>query len=175
MVPAAKHSTQRLDFVPGYNGDTLPMRLKAVAAAAQVNEQTIRFYERVGVLRPPARMPNGHREYAEDTVALVRFIKRAQELGFSLADARILSELRHPPSRSCAKARTLAESQLDDVERRIADLQAISATLRQLIQTCCQTPSLGCPILEALDGSVPLAERPSGGRQADEVRPPERR
>jgi DNA-binding transcriptional MerR regulator len=137
------------------------MRIGAVAAQAKVNEQTIRFYERTGVIQPPARSPNGYREYPAETVALVRFVKRAQELGFSLADARTLSELRTAPASNRIKARAIAESKLNEVERKIADLVAISAALTQLIGTCSDTDDQRCPILEALNGSAESGDPPS--------------
>jgi DNA-binding transcriptional MerR regulator len=129
------------------------MRIGTVAAQAQVNEQTLRFYERAGLLPKPARAKNGYRDYPPDTVALVRFIKRAQELGFSLADAGALSELRRAPGRNRLKVRALAQHKLRDVEQKITDLTAIRAALQQLVSSCCANDAPRCPILEAIDGA----------------------
>jgi DNA-binding transcriptional MerR regulator len=137
-----------------------PMRIGAVAAAAGVNEQTLRYYERSGLLLAPGRAENGYRDYPADTVALVRFIKRAQELGFSLEDARVLTELRSAPARNRLKVRALAEAKLHDVERKIADLSAILRALQQLVQACSENDAPRCPILEALNGSAPPRPQP---------------
>jgi MerR family transcriptional regulator, copper efflux regulator len=131
------------------------MRIGVVAAQANVNEQTLRFYERAGLLRRPARAKNGYRDYPPDTVALVRFIKRAQELGFSLADAGALGELRRAPGRNRLKVRELAQAKLRDVEQKIADLTAIQNALQQLVSSCCSDDGPGCPILEALAADTP--------------------
>jgi MerR family mercuric resistance operon transcriptional regulator len=141
------------------------MRIGAVAAAANVNGQTLRYYEREGLLAAPVRAANGYREYTPDTVAVVRFIKRAQELGFSLEDARQLLALRGAPARNRLRARALVQSKLVDIERRLADLNALRGALNQLVANCCQTSNDRCPILEALDGSAPLRRRiPRGSK-----------
>jgi DNA-binding transcriptional MerR regulator len=131
------------------------MRTGAIAAQAKVNEQTLRYYERAGLLPTPTRAQNGYRDYPPDTVALVRFIKRAQELGFSLSDAGALSELRRAPGRNRLKVRALAQAKLHDVEQKIADLTAIRNALHQLVNSCCSDDGPGCPILEALGADTP--------------------
>jgi DNA-binding transcriptional MerR regulator len=131
------------------------MRIGVVASQANVNEQTLRYYERAGLLRTPVRAKNGYRDYPPDTVALVRFIKRAQELGFSLADAGALSEFRRAPGRNRLKVRALAQAKLQDVEQKIADLTAIRNALQQLVGSCCSEDGPGCPILEALAADTP--------------------
>ena len=133
------------------------MRIGAVAAAANVNEQTLRYYERAGLLPPPKRSANGYRDYPDEAVALVRFIKRAQELGFSLEEARTLSALRGDPTNSCRQVRQLAANKVADIERRIADLSAMSAELRALVSTCGSDDAPACPILEALDTRAVVA------------------
>lgn len=141
------------------------MRIGAVAAAAEVNEQTLRFYEREGLVQPPRRLENGYRDYPDETVALVRFIKRAQELGFSLEDARVLTTLRRAPAHNRLRARELAAAKLLEVEQKLADLNALHTALRDLIETCCDSDSTRCPILEALDGSAPhpcVSRHPKG-------------
>lgn len=127
------------------------MRIGAVATATQVNEHTLRYYEKEGLIQPPARSANGYREYPDDTVAVVRFIKRAQELGFSLDDAKALLSLRTAPGQNRLKVRELAITKVRDVEQRLADLSAIRSALLQLVNTCCQNEEPRCPILEALD------------------------
>jgi MerR family transcriptional regulator, copper efflux regulator len=126
------------------------MRIGDVASQAGVNRQTLRFYEREGLLPNPTRAANGYREYPVQTVALVQFIKRAQDLGFSLDEARALSELRHAPGANRLKVRALAEHKREDVRRRIAQLRAVERALTQLIETCYHGEPPRCPILEAL-------------------------
>jgi len=127
------------------------MRAGEIAEQAGVNRQTLRFYEREGLLPPPKREGNGYRDYPASTVALVRFIKHAQELGFTLDEARALADLRRAPGPNRLKVRTLAEHKRDDVRQRIRGLQAIERALTELIDTCCHTAAPHCPILEALD------------------------
>jgi MerR family mercuric resistance operon transcriptional regulator len=127
-----------------------------VAAAANVSGETLRYYEREGLLAAPLRAPNGYRDYPAETVAVVRFIKRAQELGFSLEDARQLLELRAAPASNRLRARALVQSKLLDIDRKLADLHALRRALDQLVENCCQGSEDRCPILEALDGSAPV-------------------
>jgi DNA-binding transcriptional MerR regulator len=135
------------------------VRIGQVAAAAQVHQDTLRLCEREGLLRKPPRAANGHRDYPADTVALVRFIKRAQELGFSLSEARELSELRAAPGRNRLKVRALAAAKQRDVERRIADLTEIRTSLEGLIRSCCKNDDPCCPILESLNSRTPPVRR----------------
>jgi DNA-binding transcriptional MerR regulator len=138
------------------------MRIGEVAASAGVNRQTIRFYEREGLLPNPTRRANGYREYPADTVALVRFIKRAQDLGFSLNEAKALSDLRPTAGRDRPRVRALAEAKLADVRQRIAQLQAIERALAGFVTDCCRADSAQCPILDALaDPSLDPPERAS--------------
>jgi DNA-binding transcriptional MerR regulator len=138
------------------------MRIGEVAASAGVNRQTIRFYEREGLLPNPTRRDNGYREYPADTVALVRFIKRAQDLGFSLNEAKALSDLRPTAGRDRPRVRALAEAKLADVRQRIAQLQAIERALAGFVTDCCRGDSPQCPILDALAGpSLDPSERAS--------------
>jgi DNA-binding transcriptional MerR regulator len=129
------------------------MQIGEVAAQAGVSEHTIRYYERQGLLPAPNRRPNGYRDYPPDTVALLRFIKRAQDVGFSLSEARALCDLRAFPGSNRLKVRALAEVKINDVDRRIADLMSIRHSLHDLVWSCCQNEDPRCPILEALDGS----------------------
>jgi MerR family copper efflux transcriptional regulator len=123
-----------------------------VARAARVNVQTIRFYEREGILAAPRRSRSGYRQYAGDTVRVVSFIKRAQELGFTLREARELLKLRAAgPARKQA-VRKAAEAKVADLERRIRDLRAIKDALGHLVSECAHSGGgVACPILEALE------------------------
>jgi len=120
-----------------------------VARAAGVNVETIRYYERLKLLRQPPRPSKGVRRYGDDTVARIRFIKRAQELGFSLAEVGRLLELQK--AQSCVVARALAAERLDLVEARLKDLERMRDVLTGLIARCdAQGGKVSCPIIECL-------------------------
>lgn len=112
----------------------------------------MRFYEREGLLTEPARKQSGYRQYEEDVVARLRFIRRAKELGFSLKEIKELLALRFDPATTCADVRGRAEAKLVDIEARIKDLQRMKRVLQKLMATCRgQGPIWECPILEALE------------------------
>jgi len=128
---------------------SLNLSIGGVAKAAGVNVETIRYYQRLKLLEEPARPPGGVRRYAEAAVARVRFIKRAQELGFSLAEIHRLLRLGDP--QSCGEARALAAEKLALVESRVADLQRLRGVLQELIGRCDRRRGkIACPIIESL-------------------------
>jgi Hg(II)-responsive transcriptional regulator len=134
-------------------GDRL--RIGGVARRAGVNIQTLRYYERRGLLQTPARTPSGYREYPADAVRLVRFIKRAQDLGFTLKEVSELIALRDAAGRRRAGVRALAEAKIRDIERKLAQLEAMRGALSTLVRSCaCAGAKPVCPILEALDDSA---------------------
>ncbi|MGH8688939.1 MAG: Hg(II)-responsive transcriptional regulator [Burkholderiales bacterium] len=127
------------------------MTIGSLARAAGVNVETVRFYQRIALLRSPARPSRGARRYADADVSRLRFIKRAQELGFVLAEIRNLLELED--ERSCEAARALAEHKLESVESRIADLARMRTALKGLIARCGRRRGqVDCPIIETLAG-----------------------
>lgn len=120
-----------------------------VAAAAGVNVETVRFYQRLGLLAEPVRPPGGVRRYGAEFVARLRFIKRAQQLGFSLAEVQRLLILEDP--QSCGKARALAAEKLALVEARIADLERMRGVLKELVARCdVRRGRVACPIIATL-------------------------
>ncbi len=124
-----------------------------LAKRAEVNVETLRFYERNGLLPKPPQRASGYREYPPASVGLIRFIKRAQELGFSLAEVRELLALRVRPGVTCAEVRDTAERKISEVRQKIADLQAIERALEKLTASCTgRGPLSECFILENLDG-----------------------
>lgn len=130
-------------------------RLKTgeLAKRAGVNVETLRFYERKGLLPEPPRRESGYREYPEESVDRIRFIKRAQDLGFSLVEIQELLALRVRPNASCAEIKSRAKKKIAEVQRKIVDLQAIERALEKLAATCSgRGPAGSCPILENLDG-----------------------
>ncbi|MDQ3949637.1 MAG: MerR family transcriptional regulator [Gemmatimonadota bacterium] len=131
------------------------MWIGEVARRAGVNVQTLRYYERRGLLPNPARRLSGYREYSADTVRLVRFIKRAQELGFSLQDAAELIGLRENPPRNRVAVRAVAVRKVTDIAARIRRLVAMQKALEQLVKACECGATSECPIIEALDDEPP--------------------
>lgn len=123
-----------------------------VANRAEVGIDTVRFYERKGLLAAPPRSDSGYRHYPEDTVARLRFIKKAKELGFSLKEIRELLSLRARPKGSCADVRRRTKERIDDIDQKMASLKAIRKALVGLVNECSGSgPRTECPILNALD------------------------
>jgi DNA-binding transcriptional MerR regulator len=123
-----------------------------VAKASGVNIQTVRFYEREGLLAAPRRSASGYRQYPDDAVRVVTFVKRAQELGFTLREARQLLRLRSLGPKRAAAAQSVAEAKIRDVDEKLRDLMAMRAALATLLDSCRHSGGpLACPILEALE------------------------
>jgi Hg(II)-responsive transcriptional regulator len=112
------------------------MRTSELAGRAGVNSETLRYYERRGLLDEPPRTPGGYRDHPDSAVELPRFVKRAQELGFTLDEVEELLHLDDGGPDSCDAARALAEHRRDDLAARIADLQRMHASLSELVATC---------------------------------------
>ncbi len=130
------------------------LKIGAVAAQAGVNIRTLRFYEREGVIPSPERKPSGYRIYPAETVALVRFVKRAQMLGYTLSEVKELLALRQGGGGACADVQRNAAEKLAGVEARIRELQAIARALTKLLSSCAEPHhSHVCQLLEALDAS----------------------
>ncbi len=124
-----------------------------VARLAGVGVETVRFYERQGLVEEPPRRASGYRQYPVETVSRIRFIRRAKELGFSLKEIRELLELRIDPKTTCEDIRRRADAKIDDIAERIATLRRMKAALERLTAACRRGrgPVSGCPILEALE------------------------
>ena len=130
----------------------MALTIGAVAAAAEVNVQTIRYYERRGILLALRRTASGYRQYAADAVSRLRFIKHAQELGFSLKEIQELLALRVRHGASCDAVERRTREKIMLVEQRIRDLQRMKRTLQTLAAACAaRRPTDDCPILEALE------------------------
>ena len=123
-----------------------------VARGAGLAIDTVRYYEREGLLQKPARTSSGYRQYSADAVTRLRFIRQAKELGFSLYEIKELLSLRVTPGKSCADVRAHAEHKIADVDRRIASLKRVRGALMKLTSACSgKGPVSQCPILEALE------------------------
>ncbi len=124
-----------------------------VAKRSGIGIETVRFYERKGLIADPPRTDSGYRQYPEDVVVRLRFIRRAKELGFALKEILDLLSLRVNPDTTCADVRKQAEFKISDVEERIRALRRIKTALTRLAASCVGTgPASECPILEALEG-----------------------
>jgi MerR family mercuric resistance operon transcriptional regulator len=123
-----------------------------LAELGGVNLETVRYYERRGLLPKPPRTHAGYRQFPPDTALRLRFIKRAQELGFSLDEIRDLLELR-VERRNCADVRARAQAKIADIEKKMKALAAMKNTLRDLVNRCEQGDSTECVILSSLEDS----------------------
>lgn len=122
-----------------------------VARRAGVGVETVRYYEREGLLPAPPRRGFGFRSYPVETIGRLQFIQRAKRLGFSLKEVRELLELRVGVDVSCADVRQLATAKVADIEDRIRDLHRMGKALRSLAEHCqADGPISDCPILEHL-------------------------
>jgi MerR family mercuric resistance operon transcriptional regulator len=126
------------------------MTIGGLAKAAAVHVETIRFYQRRGLLPEPKRPASSVRRYGEEAAARLRFIKRAQDIGFTLDEVADLLRL----ERGCRDAHDLATAKLATVERRLADLTRIRKTLRELIARCEEGAARSCPIIDTLAGKT---------------------
>jgi Hg(II)-responsive transcriptional regulator len=128
------------------------MRIGEVATAAAVNIQTLRYYERVGLLPAPARHSSGYRAYDGGTVRRVRFIKRAQELGFTLNEIADLLAFREQSETACEQVEARASATLERIDAKLRDLQNMRTALSEYVTTCRRRrPVAECPLLRALD------------------------
>lgn len=147
------------------------LRIGDLAAAAGISPDALRYYERRGLLQPTGRRASGYREYPPEAVGVVRFIKHAQALGFSLAEVRELLRLRGAPGRRGAglEAREVAVGKLRDIDEKLRMLGALRESLSELVAECDQTcgadvaaaaDSLDCPIIAALNAPNDAAPTP---------------
>lgn len=131
-----------------------PLRIGEVAKQSGVGVETVRFYERNGLLAEPKRKASGYRQYDEEAIAVLRFIRRAKELGFTLKEIKALLNLRLDRTATRAEVREQARKKVADIEAKITDLQRMSDSLQSLIKKCHgHGTTKGCPILAALQGS----------------------
>ncbi len=122
-----------------------------LARRAGSDVETIRYYERRGLLPPPPRAGNGYRRYPPDAVGQLRFIRRAKTLGFTLAEIQELLSLRRT-GEDRAAVKQLARDRLADLDARLADLQRMRNALADLDRRCSgEGPVTGCPIIDALN------------------------
>jgi MerR family mercuric resistance operon transcriptional regulator len=123
-----------------------------LAKKADVNIETIRFYERKWLIPKPHRRDSGYREYSDETTKRILFIKRAKDLGFSLKEVDELLSLKITPGTTCSDVKNKAAQKIEDVEEKIKNLQRMKKALVKVTKTCSGVgPVSECPILEALE------------------------
>jgi len=114
--------------------------------------ETVRFYERKGLLAEPARNPSGYRLYAEEDVARLRFIRKAKALGYTLKEIKELLALQPDPVRACPDVRRQAEAKIEEIDARMRALEGMRKALLKLLTSCKGRAKTGkCPILETLE------------------------
>jgi Zn(II)-responsive transcriptional regulator len=125
-----------------------------LAKQSGVNVETLRYYERDGILPQPERTESGYRLYHDSDVQRVRFIKRAQDLGFSLKEIKELLLLKQEPNHSAADVKKMAEEKIEAIEEKINMLQAIRESLQNLTAACPGAAATveACPIIHSLEG-----------------------
>jgi Cu(I)-responsive transcriptional regulator len=126
------------------------MTIGMLAKATGTKVETIRYYERIELLPPPARTGGNYRAYGPDQLARLSFIRRSRDLGFSIEAVRGLLRLADEKDRDCGAVDAIAREHLADVERKIADLTALGRELRDLINQCGHGTIAECRIIEAL-------------------------
>lgn len=125
-----------------------PMRIGQLAKAANINIETVRFYERKGLIPQPVKPAQGYRDYPQKTLDRILFIKRAQKLGFTLNE---ISDLLIMEMAKCSEVKELASIKRDDIRAKIADLKRMETALAILLQSCETSPDkTECPIIKSL-------------------------
>ncbi len=138
----------------GALGDRLwPVAIGAAARLSGVSAKMVRHYEALGLLPPVARTDSGYRQYAQVDVRTLQFIKRARELGFSMAEIAELVDLWNNRKRASASVKRIAQRHVDDLTQRIEAMQAMQSTLVVLLDHCSGDERPDCPILEDLAGT----------------------
>jgi MerR family mercuric resistance operon transcriptional regulator len=137
-----------------YEGITT-YKIGEVARRASVNKETVRYYEKRELIPKPDRRRSGYRIFTQRHIDQIKFIKRSQELGFTLSEIRELLELRMDEDTTCSEIKSEAQEKYQDVVEKIEDLQRIKNTLVDLIDSCAgEGPKGDCPILGALEGET---------------------
>ncbi len=126
------------------------MNISEAAEQAGLPAKTIRYYEDIGLVEPARRRDNGYRDYAERDVHMLRFLSRARGLGFAVEECRALVALYADTDRKSADVKEIALNRVTDIDAKIAELQAMRATLVELAETCHGDDRPDCPIIDDL-------------------------
>ncbi len=125
------------------------MNISDAANQCRLPSKTIRYYEEIGLVTP-GRLDNGYRDYSEDDLHKLRFLQRARSLGFSVEDCRVLLSLYEDRNRASADVKAIAQTHLNEIERKIAELQSLQKTLSELVHACHGDNRPHCPIINDL-------------------------
>ncbi len=139
------------------------MNIGQAAMRAGVPPKTIRYYEDIGLLAPARRSDNGYRAYAETDVHLLRFVQRARSLGFGVKECRQLLDLYGNPRRASAEVKALTEQRIAAIDRKLAELATMRATLVKLAEACHGDDRPACPILDDLALGAPARATDGAG------------
>lgn len=134
------------------------MNISEAAALSGLPAKTIRYYEEIGLAAPAGRSRNGYRDYAMRDVHALRFLQRARGLGFSVAECRELLTLYRDRNRASSEVKAIALGRIADIERKIAELEALKRTLGELAEKCHGDKRPDCPILDDLGGTAGITE-----------------
>ena len=136
------------------------MRIGHLADKAGVAVDTVRYYEREGLLPEPARRPSGYRDYGDEELQQLRFVRRCKALGFTLEETRQLLRLNVDPEADRAEVRALTERRLADVDAKLHELQLLRDSLAELATSCSGHGTLdACPIIHRVLGNTPGREQ----------------
>ena len=142
------------------------MNIGQAAKASGVSAKMIRYYEQTGLIPAADRKDSGYRDYSDTDVHMLRFIRRARDLGFSMAEITTLLGLWQDKARASSQVKHIAQTHIDDLSQRIASMQAMQRTLQSLVQCCHGDDRPDCPILDD------LAAAAAGGAQATDADQP---
>lgn len=137
------------------------MNIGQASDASGVSAKMIRYYEEIGLIQPMGRTGNNYRVYGNEEVHLLRFIKRARNLGFSLEESERLLKLWRDKERESAAVKEVALAHISDLERRIAEMQGMVKTLKHLARCCGGDNRPNCPILDDLAGETATSREPA--------------
>lgn len=126
-------------------------KIGEVSERTGLTPDTLRYYERIGLLTNVPRTSGGARRYSEENLICLQFIQRAQKMNFSLAEIGKLVEMRAAPAQACQDAKNIAQIKLQEIETHIAELLLLQSELQSLVKQCADTNSEGCAILEGLE------------------------
>lgn len=129
------------------------LTLGRLARSAGVNLETVRYYERIGLMPAPARTEGGHRSYAPEHSQRLRFIRRSRELGFSIEAVRRLIALSEPEVQACCEVRDMAQEHIASIDAKIIDLQRLRGVLQHAVSDCREGSEIRCPVIQELGSS----------------------
>ena len=139
-----------------------------LAESAGVNLETVRYYERIGLMPAPARTEGGHRSYEPEHAQRLRFIRRSRELGFGIDAIRRLIALSEPGVQACCEVRDMAQDHIASVDAKIADLERLRTVLKQAVADCSEGGRVRCPVIAELGSIAYLHEQEEARRAGPE-------